>query len=464
MEIVGVVAAVPALAKLAKHLVTTIGQITSKSVITKAASGLCAQLELLSGVLESIYQRDIGKKNACGNPDSLKKTLDGGRQELEEVMLLVDKIQGSGSNGPRFLQSARLVLTGFESQLISRSQRIDRVIRILQAYLDDVAAQARLEAQVRKLLKPSTTTANFIPVKLDGTLEWVWTHDKFLEWTGSTAAASVADELRRTGIMTFFFSFWSGHSHDMRSEVIFRTILWQLIEQAPADRQRSRMAYLLENKAELRDTGPLINQIKELGVEYGQVDMENAEASQITLPPSFWDEMIQLGISHQLFNSGEDEENAQTSGFLEILIRYCMVYGFADGLATLTEERNVSGQISSQKIAFAEDSRDSETPTIHQSMAAKEKRDIEIGSLKRIIEEFMSQSTSLRGHRLALILAPVQQCLSKIDGLINPFDISLQALRGLGFMALMGMTMSLKDTMPQQALNLSLLALKKSSG
>lgn len=306
MEVVSVVAAVPELLKLAKRLGTAIGHIGSKSLITKPAHGLRAQLELLSKVLESVQQRDGEKKDALGYADTLMKVLDDTRQELEALRILVDKVDDPKNNGPKFLKRAQLVFTGFESQLNARSQRIDRVVKLLEVYLADSAAQARLEVQVRKLLKPSTSTTDFIPEKLHGTLEWIWTHDKFLRWTGSTTpqvggnssssavgsppdidtrilvlygvngcgksvlAASIADGLRRKGTATFFFSFWAGHSHDTRSDVMFRTVLWHLIEQAPRDRQTRRMSHLLHNKAELRSTDAVINQIQELCIEHGQ--------------------------------------------------------------------------------------------------------------------------------------------------------------------------------------------------
>ncbi|KAK4444727.1 hypothetical protein QBC34DRAFT_334387 [Podospora aff. communis PSN243] len=292
MEVVGVVAAVPELLKLAKRLCTAIGHISSKSMVTKAASGLRTQLELLSKVLESIQQRDGNKSNGRGYADCLTAILDDTRKELEELGLLVDRIEDAKNNGPKLLQRARLVFTGFESQLKARSQRIDRSVNLLQVYLTESAARAQLEAQ------------------LPGTLQWIWTHDAFLRWQGSNGTpqaqgststqatdrahnvaarvlllygvsgcgksvltASIANGLREKGATAFFFPFWASHSHGTSSESMFRTLLWQLLQQTPDDQQMKHMTHLLNNEGELRSgcsTETLINHIEQVGVKRGR--------------------------------------------------------------------------------------------------------------------------------------------------------------------------------------------------
>ncbi|KAK5655825.1 hypothetical protein OQA88_5363 [Cercophora sp. LCS_1] len=308
MEVVGVVAAVPELLKLARRLGTAASRISSRREIGKTVSGLRAQLDLLSEVLEGIQQRDGGKAHSvlCGDRDRLTPILDETREELEGLTLLVDRVEDAKNNGPSFFKRARFVLTGCDSQLQTRSQRIDRSISLLQVYLAESAARAQHESRVFKLLKPSTSTTDFIPEKLEGTLEWVWTHDAFQRWTGahttlqtsggpstapagsvvsgsqdnvltiygvngcgkSVMAASIADGLRKRGFTTLFFSFWSGNPHDTQSEVMFRTILWQLLGKIPQERRMRCLSRLLEIQADLKSTKVVVSEIQQLSIEH----------------------------------------------------------------------------------------------------------------------------------------------------------------------------------------------------
>ena len=304
MEVIGVVAAIPELLKLVKRLGTAAGHLSNKNGIAKAAYGLRTQLELLSEVLQGVQQQESGKRDS----DRLRPILDDMRKELEGLNLLVDRVEDAKNKGPNFFRRAQLVLTGFDSQLKARSQRIDRFTNLLQVYLAESAAQTRLETQLRKLLKPSMNTSHFIPQKLDGTLEWIWTHDTFRRWMGSAAtpdaggsisagraaeglsdahmrvlvlhgvngcgksvlAASVADKLRSRGVVTVMFSFWAGSSHDTRSDVMFKTIMWQLLEQSPKGQHTKFASHLVNNKAELGNVDAVITETGRLGVELGR--------------------------------------------------------------------------------------------------------------------------------------------------------------------------------------------------
>ena len=111
----------------------------------------------------------------------------------------MEKIEDPKNHSPNFLKRAQIVLTSFNSQLKARFQRTDHSVNLLQVYLTESSAQAHLETQVRKLLKPSTSTSDFIPEKLHGTFEWIWTHNKFLRCVASTAVLQAVGSLSANG-------------------------------------------------------------------------------------------------------------------------------------------------------------------------------------------------------------------------------------------------------------------------
>ncbi|KAK0657832.1 hypothetical protein B0T16DRAFT_402602 [Cercophora newfieldiana] len=303
MEAIGVVAAVPELLKLAKRVGTAIARISSRREIAKAATGIRAQLDLLTEILESIQHRGQAHEG-----DNLSPILANTLKELEALGLLVDRVEETKNNGPNIIHRAQLVFSGFDSKLKAKSQRIDRIVRLLQVYIAESAAQDQLQDRARKAIKPSTTAARFIPEKLQGTLEWFWAHKTVELWTGapvttrnggsssktpatemiadiqsrmllvygvngcgkSVLAASVADDLRNRGHFTVFFSFWAGSSNEMRADVMFRTVLWQILVTTPKEQRMAHMARLLESQTDLRNTDGLVSEIQQLANDYNQ--------------------------------------------------------------------------------------------------------------------------------------------------------------------------------------------------
>ncbi|KAK3367558.1 hypothetical protein B0H63DRAFT_515398 [Podospora didyma] len=158
-------------------------------IVTKGSSQTVRQSYLNRNFSDSRYFLPQILRYGYARKRTLERAslLDDTRKELEALKLLVDKVEDPKKNGPKFLKRAQLVVTGFNSQLKARSQRIGHFVNLLQVYLTESAAQEGLETEVRKSLKASTSTTDFVPEKLHGTLEWIWMHDKFIRWTGSTA-------------------------------------------------------------------------------------------------------------------------------------------------------------------------------------------------------------------------------------------------------------------------------------
>lgn len=198
------------------------------------------------------------------------------------------------------------MLTGFEKQLKERSDRLESLKSLLQLYLSESAIQSAQRSQLRKLLRPATT--NFIPKKLEGTAEWIWSHDAFKSWTGqamnnglpssstaesppraanesdlhrrvlliygvkgcgkSVLAASTVNGLKEKGNTALFFSFWAGHGQQRRAEAMLRSVLWQLLESLPEEQQTRHIPCLLERQTHLKHTASLGVEIEKLGKEH----------------------------------------------------------------------------------------------------------------------------------------------------------------------------------------------------
>jgi hypothetical protein len=74
----------------------------------------------------------------------------------------------------------QLVLKGFEKELEKRVKRITGLNTLLQIHISEFTLQLNQQAQLRKRLRPSTT--EYIPQNLEGTLEWIWSHETFSRW------------------------------------------------------------------------------------------------------------------------------------------------------------------------------------------------------------------------------------------------------------------------------------------
>ncbi|KAM5357441.1 hypothetical protein ACJZ2D_016260 [Fusarium nematophilum] len=302
MEVIGVIAAVPELLKMVKRTAVAVGQISSKTRIGKTAEGVHAQLELLAGILGNIQRQEEKRILGRSQNSRLAPVIRDIQDEVVSLQRLVDKVEGP-HGGPSLLKRAQLVFTGFEKQFKERSDRLDSLKSLLQLYLSESAAQSAQRSQLRKMLRPATI--NFIPKKLDGTGEWIWSQEAFKRWTGqamengvpssssaktpakaaneshlhskilliygvkgcgkSVLAASTVNGLRDRGNTTLFFSFWAGHGQERRAEAMLRSLLWQLLHSLPEERQNDHIPRLLESQTDLKDAASLALEIQKLG-------------------------------------------------------------------------------------------------------------------------------------------------------------------------------------------------------
>lgn len=280
MEIVGVIAAVPPLVMMIKRTSAALGQISSKSRASKVAHGVRAQLDLLSDVLTSIETRIGTTHRRSGGTQEvrLRPVLHELDFEITQLLDLVDKAEGTKTRSSVF-KRAHLVLSGFEKDLKERGQRLDRMVNLLQVWISEWTIRSTQRSQLRKALAASATT-DFIPKKLDGTLEWVWHYEVFKAWALSSGgssektpvshadhldtkvliihgvkgcgksvlAASVVDTLKSQGNVALFFSFWASHDRERRIDSMFRALTWQLLEYLPEATQVKYLSLLLESR------------------------------------------------------------------------------------------------------------------------------------------------------------------------------------------------------------------------
>jgi hypothetical protein len=125
MEVVGVVAAVPALIELVVHSGSLIRDCLNASHFFKAVKGLDGQLSVLQEILNSINAKwsTIGRAlPSAAELRSLGPVLEALREELESLNRLLAK-----AVAPRFLIRARMAINGFEKQLKERMSRIERI-------------------------------------------------------------------------------------------------------------------------------------------------------------------------------------------------------------------------------------------------------------------------------------------------------------------------------------------------
>lgn len=298
MEVIGVIAAVPELVKLVKHTYTAIGQISSKARTAEICKGVRTQLDLLHGVLHSVQLRHEAIPLSGTQATRLAPVVRDLNAEIKELERLVGRVESS-KDGPGFLSRIQLVLTGVAKEFEKHTKRIESLNNLLQTHLSEFTIQLNQKAQLQKLLKPSST--EFIPRNLEGTSNWIWSHNTFNRWLGSgvnnaagsvrateassigsnrilviygikgcgksVLSASVVNQLKRRGSTTLFFSFWASDDRDRRSGTMLRTLLWQLLQSLPQDNQIRHIARLLENRASLEDVNELALELHRLSAE-----------------------------------------------------------------------------------------------------------------------------------------------------------------------------------------------------
>lgn len=296
MEIVGAVAAVPPLLMMVKRTGVALNQVCTKTRTGKVAQGVRAQLDLLADILASVERRpETTDRPGSGQEARLGSVIGELATEITKLLDLLDKA-AEGFKGRSNVFKRAQVMPGYEKDLEEHGQRLRQMVSMLLIHVSEWTIRSSLRSQIRKVLATSPST-DFIPKKLDGTLEWIWVHEEFTRWARpmgsspstqtptslaqdpdsrvlmihgvegcgkSVLAASVVDGLRTAGNTALFFSFWASHDRERRVDAMLRALLWQLLEALPEDTQSKFIPRLLEIRAQPDSAGFLVDQVSDM--------------------------------------------------------------------------------------------------------------------------------------------------------------------------------------------------------
>ncbi len=256
MEALAILSAIPPLIELLLGTAKILQACASSSSIVKATKGLDVQLTLLIEIVRSIDNKWKAKGSPTDRLSRLGAILNELRTEITSLNLLL--VRGRDSNSP--FRRARWAAGGSEKQLKLHVQRVESIKTLLTLKIvDDIdttasenskAARLSRRLQIKDVLQP--TSADFIPSKLAGTLNWVWSHPALAKLTventtepkdrilciygvkgcgKSVLASSIAADLKDRNAVVGFFSFWSGSESQRRITSWLSTLVWQLLEQ-----------------------------------------------------------------------------------------------------------------------------------------------------------------------------------------------------------------------------------------
>lgn len=315
MDAVGLVAAVPELFKLAKCTLVKSRQIASKRRIGNAIKGVETQLGVLDGFISHVQLRQEPYLSSLENAEHLDKLILEIQDDLQSARDLIEKVQIASQSSLKVLSRAKLVLTSFEKRIREYREQLEKQERFLQDYLQRLREQyedgikseeSRIDTlkQVENLLRPVERS---LDTRLPGTFEWIHSHPIFTAWLAkpegsststtsnrseetssvglrerilivhgvigcgkSVLAAFIVECLKKTN-NTLFFSFSADHKQEQQIATMFRTILWQLIQFLPNDRQNDYVSTLLK-KPNVNNLDFLLTEVNSLS-NYVESDM-----------------------------------------------------------------------------------------------------------------------------------------------------------------------------------------------
>ncbi|KAL2850487.1 hypothetical protein BJX68DRAFT_266695 [Aspergillus pseudodeflectus] len=259
MEIVGIVAGIPALIHAVQGLTATLQALANRRHSAKVAGELLLQLMDIENILKDVQQR--WKSNPIDNCQ-LQRLAPVLSQLRTEFSSLQSDLQVKFSKeASSFLRRALPLSTRLDRTLKESLNRVTQVktslTLIIVHHHDRLAEEHRkvsssdLRLALRGLLRPSGDS--FIPQRLDNTCEWIWSHPAFTTWMDtpvspsadfrgrifclygpkgcgkSVLLKSVAERLRGRGEHVSHFAFWAGSEAQRRFLDFLRSLLWQLL-------------------------------------------------------------------------------------------------------------------------------------------------------------------------------------------------------------------------------------------
>jgi hypothetical protein len=227
----------------------------ARTILLEKLTGLGAQfiaLERELVALASFLTRASALSNARSLLSSTRFALSGTNRRIGASVARVESITLTITTEIRWDEIGQPV--GGSGQALQRIHPLFLTRTCLTKLIDSLTDRASRRLLVEALLQPSMP--DFIPKKLDGTFEWVWSHPAVLRWTNgasldyrdhilcihgpkgcgkSVLVSSMAEDLRARGKTVAFFSFWTLSRSRRHQGQMLRTLLWQLLQNLSED-------------------------------------------------------------------------------------------------------------------------------------------------------------------------------------------------------------------------------------
>ncbi|RYP71370.1 hypothetical protein DL771_004858 [Monosporascus sp. 5C6A] len=258
-EVVGIVAGISGLVDLVSNTIQLVRATTTKSLL-EITKGLDTQFLVLRDILIRVEKGWKSKPLTSEQVRNLEGVTKDLREEIASLNILL--FQANKLHRKRdLLIRAKLALTGFEREVKSKIERIERLKSLLTLKevadgMINTAADLRSSRliQIQEVLKPCA--ADFIPSKVAGTCQWIWSHPKVTKWVDQSSVAlvdralciygvkgcgksvlalSMASELSRRGEESIFFSFWAQREGQRKLVHLLSTFVWHLLKKLPTE-------------------------------------------------------------------------------------------------------------------------------------------------------------------------------------------------------------------------------------
>ncbi|KAL6824265.1 hypothetical protein J3E69DRAFT_381195 [Trichoderma sp. SZMC 28015] len=300
MEITGTIKTTIDLLKFLKYVVDFIRRITSRTKMDEVAEEIKTDLSHVQDFLLKIKQRQE-QLPITGQDQTLQGLVKDIESRIKRIQEVLRDLEASHKGHSRVLKRGRLVLGGFERELKSHTEKLDKLKQLLEDHMKDLELFSQNLKQVYERF--SFPLPNLKGRRLDGTLEWIWEHPTFSHWLAtpqiqgnqntlsalpitndtnpegrvliisgvvgcgkSTLAAYVVNELKKQH-PTLFFSFSTDFRDQRDTKTLLRALLSQIFQILPSERQRHHVSGLLDKTKPIKEPNDLIGMVVELAKE-----------------------------------------------------------------------------------------------------------------------------------------------------------------------------------------------------
>ncbi|KAI0111191.1 hypothetical protein GGR51DRAFT_509224 [Nemania sp. FL0031] len=266
MEVIGLVAAIPGLIEITRTTISLVRAFIGQGQFVKQITELLRQLESIEKILQEIQGRLKSSTIHRSNLNRLTTEVQGLKSELIALGDLLRPSVTSSNQKAKTFKRGRLLISGFEGKIKKFSERLDKansaLILVIVTQNGVIAEEILTLSRSNQLLKLRDVLLpcgyDFIPQRLQGTCEWIWSHPVFCQWQKGPAgtspvghehrllciygpkgcgksvlAASIVGKLKVPFNSAVGFSFWAGSHNQQKLLAFLCTFLWHLIQRIP---------------------------------------------------------------------------------------------------------------------------------------------------------------------------------------------------------------------------------------